>query len=89
MLTDLLLNLEKAFSASLILGLGVSYIAGVLTSFSPCIYPLIPITLSVVGAGSVSSRRRGFFLSFIFVLGIAVAYTIAYNEPINSGGCRV
>ncbi|MCP4653333.1 MAG: hypothetical protein GY858_08140 [Candidatus Omnitrophica bacterium] len=76
MLTDLLLNLEKTLSSSPILGLGASYLAGVLSSFSPCIYPLIPITLGIVGASSVSSRRRGFLLSLIFVLGIALSYTL-------------
>lgn len=73
---DFLPDLEKIFNASPILGLGVSFLAGLLVSFSPCIFPLIPITLGVVGATSVSSRRRAFFISTVFVLGIAFTYTV-------------
>jgi thiol:disulfide interchange protein len=76
MLTDFLLNLEETFIASPVLGLGASFLAGLLVSFSPCIYPLIPITLGVVGATSVSSRRRAFLISTVFVLGIAFTYTV-------------
>jgi thiol:disulfide interchange protein DsbD len=53
-----------------------SFLAGILVSFSPCIYPLIPITLGIVGAKSVSTRSQGFFLSLVFVLGIACTYTV-------------
>lgn len=45
-------------------------------SFSPCIYPLIPVTLSIVGAACASSHSRGFFISSIFVLGFCVIYTL-------------
>jgi len=71
----LLEHLETIFNSSPVLGLLASFLAGVLVSFSPCVYPLIPVTLGVVGARSVNSRSRGFILSFIFVLGIACAYT--------------
>lgn len=76
MLYHFLHNFENVFNSSPILGLIVSFLAGILVSFSPCIFPLIPITLSIVGATSVSSRLKGFFISLIFVLGIAVTYTI-------------
>lgn len=76
MLYDILGNLEKIFNSSPGLGLGASFLAGILVSFSPCIFPLIPITLSVVGATSVASRAKGFLTSAIFVLGIATIYTI-------------
>lgn len=71
-----LIDLEKIFNSSPLLGLGASFLAGLLVSFSPCIMPLIPITLSIVGATSASSRLRGFFISLIFVLGVATTYTI-------------
>ena len=75
MLTDFLFSLENIFNASWLLGLGASFLAGVIASLSPCFYPLIPVTLGVVGVVAVSSRRRGFFISSIFVLGICVTYT--------------
>jgi len=76
MLYHFLHNLEEIFNSSPTLGLGVSFLAGILVSFSPCIFPLIPITLGVVGATSVSSRAKGFFVSAVFVLGIATIYTV-------------
>ena len=50
--------------------------AGVLSSFTPCVYPLIPITVSVFGARQASSRLEGFTLSLTYVAGIAVTYSI-------------
>lgn len=51
------------------------YLAGVLVSFTPCIYPVIPITIAVIGAGGSGSRGRGFLLSLIYVAGMALTYT--------------
>lgn len=76
MVDQLLINLEKVFTASAALGLGASFLAGILVSFSPCIYPLIPITLAIVGVESASTRLRSFSISVVFVLGICFVYTI-------------
>ncbi|MFC1703249.1 cytochrome c biogenesis protein CcdA [Candidatus Omnitrophota bacterium] len=50
--------------------------AGVIVSFTPCIYPLIPITLSVIAPKAEGSRSRGLYLSLVYVSGIAVTYSI-------------
>ncbi len=52
------------------------FLGGVLVSFSPCVYPLVPITLGFIGVKAGSSRLRGFVLSLIYVLGLAVTYSI-------------
>lgn len=51
------------------------YLGGVLVSFTPCIYPLIPITVAFIGANSKGSKSRGFVMAVIYVLGVAVTYT--------------
>jgi thiol:disulfide interchange protein DsbD len=51
------------------------YLGGVLISFTPCVYPVIPITVAFIGARG-GSKGRAFFLSLIYVLGMAVTYTI-------------
>lgn len=52
------------------------FFAGVLVSFTPCVYPMIPITLSIIGARSVGQHPlQGFLRSAVFVLGLAVVYT--------------
>ncbi len=76
MFYDTLINLDRIFNSSLGLGLGVSFAAGVLASFSPCIYPMIPITLGIIGAITSSSKLKGFLVSSIFVLGIAFVYSV-------------
>lgn len=52
------------------------FVGGILTSFTPCVYPLIPITVSVFGAGESVGRLRSFLLSVTYVLGIALTYSI-------------
>jgi len=50
-------------------------VAGLITSITPCVYPLIPITLALFGASSQKSYFRAFLLSSCYVLGIATMYT--------------
>lgn len=47
---------------------------GILVDFTPCVYPLIPITVAVFGAKGVS-RGRALFLATAYVLGMATLYT--------------
>lgn len=48
---------------------------GFVASLTPCVYPMVPITVSVFGATGNISRMRGAALSAAFVLGIAVLFT--------------
>jgi thiol:disulfide interchange protein DsbD len=57
------------------LGYISAFLGGIAVGFSPCVYPLIPITLSFIGVGGKSSRRKAFFLSLVYVSGIAVTYS--------------
>lgn len=50
--------------------------AGVLVSFSPCVYPLLPITIGYIGASSQKDKFHAFMLSLIYVLGMAITYSI-------------
>ena len=53
-----------------------TYGLGILTSLTPCVYPLIPITVSIFGANESAGRLRSFLLSVTYVLGIAVMFSI-------------
>jgi thiol:disulfide interchange protein DsbD len=48
---------------------------GLLVCLTPCVYPMIAITVSVFGAREARSRREGMLLSTCFVLGIVVLFT--------------
>ena len=51
---------------------------GLLLSMTPCIFPMIPILSSIiVSQGEGMSAKRGFFLSLVYVLSMAIAYTLA------------
>ncbi len=51
---------------------------GLLLAFTPCVFPMIPILSSIiVGQGEGLSTRRAFALSLIYVLAMAVTYTVA------------
>jgi thiol:disulfide interchange protein DsbD len=75
MLEWLISYTEVNFKEISLLSYLLVFLGGILSSFTPCIYPLIPITVSYIGATSSGSRRRGFMLSFFYVLGIAVIYS--------------
>jgi len=58
-----------------VLALGLAFGTGLLLSFSPCTYPMIPITVSIF-AGQRRSVGRGFVLSLFYVGTMAVVYGI-------------
>jgi thiol:disulfide interchange protein DsbD len=57
-----------------LLALVLAFVGGVVTSFTPCVYPVIPITVTYIGARSIQSRAHAFFLSLLYALGMAVIY---------------
>jgi thiol:disulfide interchange protein DsbD len=69
------LGLASLLGRGSILALGTAFAGGVLTSLTPCVYPLIPITVSIFGARSAAGRGQAMALSGSYVLGIAVMYS--------------
>ncbi len=50
---------------------------GFLTSLTPCVYPMIPITLAIFGArGKDVTRRRAIALATSYVVGMGVTYSV-------------
>ena len=49
--------------------------AGFLVSLTPCVLPMIPVTMGIIGATSEGNRLRGFLLSLTYVAGLATVYT--------------
>lgn len=58
------------------LALAVVFAAGLLTSLTPCVYPMIPVTVTFIGGAAAGSRRRALTLSGVYVLGLALVYTV-------------
>lgn len=58
-----------------ILDFAGAFLGGILVSFTPCVYPLLPVTTAVIAGANVSGTRwAAFFLSLIYVLGLAFSY---------------
>jgi thiol:disulfide interchange protein DsbD len=72
-------GISGELSTNPFIALPVLFIAGVLTSLTPCIYPMIPITAAIVGGQSVGdsgqSRSRTILLTLTYVVGLALAYS--------------
>ena len=54
----------------------VAFFGGVLLSFTPCVYPLIPISAGFIGVSAAGSKLKGLFLSLVYVTGVAITYSI-------------
>lgn len=64
-------------SDSVWLTLVAFFVGGLLLSFTPCVFPMYPIlTGIIVGQGDKLSTKRAFALSFAYVQGMAVTYTL-------------
>lgn len=60
---------------SLLLAVAIAFFAGIVVSLSPCVYPLIPITIAIFGARESQSYLKGFLLSLSYVVGMALFYS--------------
>lgn len=67
-------DLAQYLQTAPLLALGLAFLGGVATSFTPCVYPILPITVTFIGARGVQSRLQAFWLSLLYALGIAVTY---------------
>jgi thiol:disulfide interchange protein DsbD len=68
----------ESFAEASSRGAGAAFLfaltAGFLTSLTPCVYPMVPITVSIFGAKTGVSRARAFVLATSYVAGIAVMF---------------
>jgi len=71
---SLLNSIETYLQAGSVLTYAAVFAGGVLISFTPCVYPVLPITVGYIGGRSQGSKAKGFFLSISYVLGMAVTY---------------
>src|SRR5262245_40951107 len=52
----------------------IVFAAGVLTSLTPCVYPMIPVVVTYVGGTSAGTRSRAGRRSAVYVLGMVIVY---------------
>src|SRR5262245_22587432 len=61
---------------SLLLTFGLVFIAGLLASATPCVYPMLPITAAIFAARGEGSWRRSRLHAVIYFLGIICFYML-------------
>jgi thioredoxin:protein disulfide reductase len=69
-------TLEQLFERyGILIGIVFTLGFGFLLNLTPCVLPMIPINLAIIGAGSqAGSRARGFGLGAVYGVGIALVY---------------
>ncbi|MFC1887300.1 cytochrome c biogenesis protein CcdA [Candidatus Cloacimonadota bacterium] len=69
------MNSNKFANKSLWLIIILILIGGIALNLTPCVLPMIPITIAVLGAGTQSeSKAKGFLIGGTYGLGMALAY---------------
>jgi cytochrome c-type biogenesis protein len=73
-----LADLTQLLNGNPALALPALFVGGVLTSLTPCVYPMIPITAAIVGGQSAAQpghRLRPALLTLTYVAGLAGVYS--------------
>jgi len=80
--TDVTVSEQNALASMLLKNptgaLFAFFIAGILLAFTPCVFPMVPILSGIIaGQGERMTTVRAFWLSLVYVLAMAVTYTVA------------
>lgn len=67
---------QQMQSAGWLVSLFLVFLGGLALNLTPCVYPLIPITISYFGAQSEGRTGRLFFLGLLYVLGMSFTYSV-------------
>jgi thiol:disulfide interchange protein DsbD len=62
--------------SGLLIGLLFVFIGGLALNLTPCVYPLIPITIGYFGGQSEGSTTRLTMMGLLFVVGLAITYSV-------------
>ena len=68
-------DLEQTLALYPLLAFGVVFLAGLVSSASPCVLTSIPLVLGFAGGYADGDRTRAFLFSLCFVLGLALTFT--------------
>lgn len=68
-------NIEQIIAAYPVIAFGAVFIAGVLSSASPCVLATIPLVVGFVGGYSEGDRWKAFRYSLTFILGLSLTFT--------------
>ncbi|HAM33357.1 MAG TPA: hypothetical protein DCP41_07610 [Deltaproteobacteria bacterium] len=70
----LLSSFQSYLQAGSPLAYAAAFLGGILVGFTPCVYPVLPVTVGYIGCRSGGSRRSAFLLSAAYAVGMALTY---------------
>jgi len=68
-------HLRTSLQAGSIFAIVAAFAFGAFVGFTPCVYPILPITVAYIGSIARGSKLNGFIYSLIYVLGMAIVYS--------------
>lgn len=72
---DLLTGFTRILSQNIWLAFVMALIAGLISSFSPCVLSTIPLVIGYVGGYAGDDKKRAFKYSLLFCVGLAMTFT--------------
>ena len=57
-------------------GIPLALLGGLALNLTPCVYPMIPVTLAFFSSQAAGAVRRTALLAFVYVLGISLSYAV-------------
>ncbi|MBP1753450.1 MAG: cytochrome c biosis protein, transrane region [Geobacteraceae bacterium] len=68
-------NIEQIVAAYPMLAFGAVFLAGIISSASPCVLATIPLVVGFVGGYAEGERWKAFRYSLAFILGLSLTFT--------------
>lgn len=73
-------------SKGIFLTLILIFLGGLALNLTPCVYPLIPITISFFGANATGGKGQKISMAVVYVLGMSVTYSVLGLVAALTGG---
>lgn len=69
-------NLAGAIQGNLLIALPIAFLAGLISSFGPCILTTLPLVVGYMGNSEIHDRKKGMVYAGIFTLGLTITFVI-------------
>ncbi len=68
-------SFSQFYEKSIFLAIAMAFIWGLISSLTPCVYPMIPITVAFFGSQAADgSKKKTFALALTFTIGMAISF---------------
>lgn len=80
-----LANLFRQSTSNLFFAIALVFVAGLIASATPCVYPILPITSAILMARGGGSKRSGHLHALIYFVGLTFFYTLLGVFAVTTG----